>query len=68
MKSHLMFNLLHSRSKDSLRLGQRFCSMYIRESWPELFYQDNDRKAMALIYNWLKDHHYFYELPKEIRR
>ena len=69
MKSHLKFYSLHNElKKDGLRMGQRFCNMFIKESWPDLFYQENERKAIKLIYQWLKEKHYYYELPTEIKR
>lgn len=57
------FTRLHAtHSADGLRMGQRFCNMYIKASWPELYYCD-DYNAFFLIYAWLHDHQYYEELP-----
>lgn len=50
-----------------LRLGQRFVNMYIKNTWSELFYAD-DEKASYLIAQWLNDHQYYDELPQELNR
>lgn len=51
--------------KDGQRLGQRFCNMYIKDSWPELFYA-HDIDATILIHQWLTDNSYLEELPKPL--
>ena len=61
--SIITFLLIHNICKnDGLRLGQRFVNMYIKGSWPELFYA-NDVVAYDMIQDWLDDHHYYFELP-----
>ena len=61
------FLLLHYPNLSKLRLGQRFCNMYIKNSWPELFYAD-DETASLLIQQWLVDNHYTTQLPQELKR
>lgn len=51
----------------NLRLGQQFCNMYIKGSWPELFYAD-DVMASSLILQWLSNNQYYYTLPPIIDR
>lgn len=63
MISNAKFYIIHKSANDSLRLGQRFCNMYIKNSWPELFYAD-DITANTLIQKWLRDHQYYDELPQ----
>lgn len=47
-----------------LRYGQWFINNYIPAcTWPELFYCEDDKKADAMISQWLNDHHYFNEMP-----
>jgi hypothetical protein len=55
-------------SAPHLRLGQFFCNLYIRESWPELYYEADDSKAAALICDWLERHQYTDSLPKPQNR
>lgn len=47
------------------RLGQAFCNDFIKHSWPELYYAEDDT-ALALIDNWLFDHTYFEEMPVKV--
>ena len=62
MKSFNMFCSIHKEKDDGMRLGQRFVYMFIRQSWPDLFYAD-DKKAEGLIINWLLENHHTEELP-----
>jgi hypothetical protein len=63
MKSWNDFCLIHlNNQKDGQRPGQRFVNMYIKHSWPELFYTD-EYKSAELICRWLEDNQYFDELP-----
>ena len=50
-----------------LRLGQFFVSRYIKQAWPELFYERDYDKALGMIKHWLITHCYFHELPKKVR-
>lgn len=61
-----LFVKLHNHRKrtDHQRLGQRFCNMYIKERWPELFYEREFEKARELIRNWLMENHYINDLPQ----
>lgn len=61
---------LHYKSTeaDHLRLGQRFCNTFIKESWPELYYEANDAVAKSMIEVWLDRHQYYTELPPAIDR
>jgi len=56
----------HYANPQNIRLGQRFCNMYIKGQWPELFYC-NDAKAKILIGQWLVDNQYFDQLPPELK-
>ncbi len=47
-----------------LRLGQYFCVKYIKQSYPELFYTQDEAKAEKLIRKYLNDYQYFDTLPK----
>lgn len=38
------------------RLGQAFCNDFIRFSWPELYYEEDDDEALTFIAIWLLDH------------
>jgi len=49
------------------RLGQSFVTWYVEKPWPELYYQENDTIARMEIVAWLLRHHYFNELPKELK-
>lgn len=48
---------------DNQRVGQRFCNLFVKHAWPELFYQINPDAAAKMIDKWLTDHHYTEELP-----
>jgi hypothetical protein len=50
----------------TMRLGQLFCMLYIKGSWPELFHESSDARAEAKIEKWLTDNQYTEELPKPI--
>ena len=53
---------------DNLRLGQRFVNDFIKESWPELFYETNEHEAIHMIVMWLQHYHYQYDsLPQKVR-
>jgi len=62
-RSTQIFIANHKTEGGPLRLGQRFVNRYIKEPWPELFHERNDRVAAAVIDKWLTDHHYIHELP-----
>ncbi|MBP4081753.1 hypothetical protein [Aeromonas sp. MrichA-1] len=51
----------------SYRLGQHFCSKYIKNPWPELFYA-NDHEAEGMIAQWLADHSYHDTLPPVVEQ
>lgn len=63
------FKTLHfaQAPKDHLRLGQRFVNMYIKESWPELFYCEDIGLSLDIINEWLMRHHYVDQLPQPLR-
>lgn len=46
------------KSKDNLRLGQRFVNGYIRHVWPELYYMADDNQAEKIIIEWMNNHSY----------
>jgi len=64
------FHRKYITSPDSkhLRFGQMFVNLYIKEPWPELFYEREEMKAAYLIADWLDKHQYFTELPQPINR
>lgn len=51
----------------SLRLGQAFCNDFIKEPWPELFYEEDELTAEIVIKNWLTRHHYYATMPPKIK-
>lgn len=62
-------NELIEKSKTSnQRLGQFFCTEYIKEPWPSLYHTEDDNKAKRLIMTWLIDHNYTESLPIPLRR
>lgn len=57
-----------NKDNDKQRLGQRFVNQYMKNSWPELFYETSDSKAKLLIEGWLKDHNYLYgQMPVPLK-
>lgn len=50
-----------------IRLGQYFVNNYVKYSWPELFYEYDDRVALDYIVTYLKNHQYITTLPQKIR-
>jgi len=62
------FTKIHAEANDTLRLGQRFVNMYIKNSWPRLFYCEDVSLSYKMIKKWLNDHQYYTELPHEIKR
>lgn len=55
-------------ASDGLRLGQRFINLYIKESWPELYYQSDAGVAAVMIDNWLRRHQYEDQLPESLNK
>lgn len=64
--SVMRFIRIHKQTVDTQRAGQRFCNMYIKAGWPELFYED-EAKALVMIRQWLDDHQYTETLPSLIQ-
>jgi hypothetical protein len=65
--AHTEGNLqLQQQGFQPLRLGQLFCFLYIKGSWPELFYEDRENRAAAKIEQWLTDNNYTEELPPKL--
>ncbi len=54
--------LTQAKQNQHERIGQQFCNTYVRGSWPELFYADND-KAKTLIIEHLQSLHYWPDMP-----
>lgn len=54
--------------KPHLRLGQYFVGTYVKYSWPELFYERDDSKAMRMITTYLTHYQYENELPAKVIR
>ena len=63
MKALDHFVKIHKSMNDGQRLGQRFCNMFIKGAWPDLYYEENDAVAREMIRTWLSNHHYHDELP-----
>jgi hypothetical protein len=55
----------HSYRCSNERFGQAFCNDFIRESWPELYYEEDVDVADALIQEWLLRHHYNADMVPE---
>jgi hypothetical protein len=45
------------------RLGQAFCNDYVRCSWPELYYCENEEESLEMIVDFLVQHHYYPMVP-----
>lgn len=56
----------NNNHKFSVRLGQHFCNEFIRESWPELYYEEDYNKSMDLIVDFLVHCHVYPSLPNKI--
>lgn len=56
---------IQENSTSEYRLGQYFCNTYIKQSWPELFYA-NDERAESLIRTWLEENCYTDTLPPSL--
>ncbi len=68
-RSTKRFIQLHvTNASDGLRLGQRFINMYIKEPWPELYYQTDAGLASILIDDWLTRHQYADALPDPLNK
>lgn len=53
--------------KPHLRLGQYFVGNYVKYSWPELFYETNQEKALESISSYLNHYQYTDVLPQKIQ-
>lgn len=53
--------------EDGLRLGQRFCNLYIKEPWPSLYYCESVNTAKEMIWEWLCNHSYDESFPMVIQ-
>lgn len=62
IRLHKLYGLPH------LRLGQFFVSRYIKGTWPELFYERDDKVSMSIIEGWLMDLHYTDTLPIPVHK
>lgn len=64
-------NLLMSRfrkeGQESQRLGQFFCNTFIKDPWPELYYEEDDIQSLKMIESWLSSHHYLDTLPVTVK-
>lgn len=67
LSSYQQFLFLYKRyGLPHLRMGQFFVSRYIKNPWPELFYEREESKAAETIVQWLNDNCYTTELPQTI--
>lgn len=46
-------------------IGKLFCNDFIRQSWPELYYCQDDEKSLALIVDYLVDCQYYPNVPEK---
>ena len=60
------FSLYKRYGKPHLRMGQFFVSRYIKQPWPELFYERDAETAQLIIEAWLLQYQYEFELPLAI--
>lgn len=67
-KTFYEFVRAHNVANDGMRLGQRFVSLYLSKPWPELFYEESDKKAMELIEKYLTDYQYGDKMPLKRKR
>lgn len=50
------------------RLGEAFCNDFIKQSWPELYYCQDDEKSLALIVDYLVDCQYYPNVPDKLEK
>lgn len=53
----------NKEGKPHLRLGQYFINKYVKYSWPELYYEKDDEKAIKAITIYLQHYQYTDTLP-----
>lgn len=58
----------HLYPNNEIRLGQYFCNEYVKDSWPNLFYEEDDKSSQALIQLWLNSNRYANVMPQTIKR
>ena len=69
MKSvQILTGLYEKEGKPHLRLGQYFVNNYIKYSWPELYYEKDNKKALETISTYLYYLQYINELPTKVKR
>ena len=69
MKSvQILAGFYEKERKPPHRLGQYFVSNYIKYSWPELFYERDNKKALETISTYLYYLQYINELPTKVKR
>ena len=59
---------LYEKERKHQRLGQFFVNNYVKYSWPELFYEEDEEKALNMIQIYLNHYQYTEELPMKIER
>lgn len=58
MKHPIMKFIAEYKKQSAERAGQFFVNRYIKEkSWPELFYEKDDKKALWMIREWFDMNH-----------
>lgn len=55
--------LIKDCDRTGQRMGQRFVNLYIRNPWPELYYEENEFMSVKIIAEWLVDHQYYDNEP-----
>lgn len=63
-----LFDYYDNRAQNGERLGQAFCNDYIRSSWPELYYCEDEGKCVKMVTQWLNDCQYYGDLPAKAHR
>lgn len=66
-KSLVKFLKEHYKNEQNQRVGQKFCNLYVKTSWPDLYYA-SDEDAVQIINQWLYQHGYHDQLPERISR
>lgn len=62
----MQFVRAHNQANDGLRLGQRFVNIYVKSGWPELFYEESDKKSLEIISDYLTRYQYHGKMPTPI--
>lgn len=67
MKQHEWFNDYYKNHAKHERLGQAFVNDFIKQPWPELFYNNDIAKCLIMIENWLHQNQYYVDMPQKVQ-